>query len=227
MVFKRPSNGSKGGSRMTEKTITYVGGFWSTNIGNSFFDLPLVHLLEKACPSYRVVFSDEQPGNRWKEIGGNPINSLDYLKYLNSEYIAISGCLLTKDFPRLWGTTFKELFKRKIKLLLISTGGAAYDKKETDVCRKFLARYPPYLLVSRDEHTYNHFNDLAEHSYNGIDCAFYLPEIFQPFKTNLGDYIVLNFDGSVNHPLMKKMSALTGIENEPDFKIGKSSRRHE
>ena len=211
----------------TKKIITYAGGFWSTNIGNSFFDLGTIHLLKEACPSFRVVFCDEQPGNHWRESGENPKNSLSYLKYLNSEYIVISGSLLTKNFPKLWGPTFENLFKKGVKLLLISVGCSAYNKEEIDICRKFLAKYPPHILISRDEYTYDHFKDLAKYSYNGIDCAFYVSNIFQSFKTDLDNYIVLNFDGTVHLPLISKLVAFAGIENEPTFKRGNIDKRYD
>jgi len=206
------------------KTITYCGGFWSTNIGNSFFDLGIIHLLEKACPNDRVIFCDEQPGNYWTDSGCNPINSLNYLNYIDSEYVAIAGPLLNKDFPKLWGNTFEIFSKKRIKIILISVGCSAYTKDELEICRSFLKKYPLYALVSRDEYTYTNYKDLATHSYNGICCAFYAPDIFQTQKTNIGRYVVLNFDGSHFPPLVDKVIALAGMENEPMFELGKSGK---
>jgi len=206
------------------KIITYCGGFWSTNIGNSFFDLGIIHLLEKACPNDRIVFCDEQPGNYWTESGTNPQNALNYIDSINSEYLAIAGPLLNKDFPKLWGDTFEKLFKKGVKLLLISVGCSAYTEEELDICRKFLKKYPPHMLISRDEYTYNNFKDLATHSYNGICCAFYIPDVYQSYKTDLDKYIVLNFDGSPLPPLVDKIVALAGMENEPTFEFGNGGK---
>ena len=208
------------------KTIVYSGGFWSTNIGNSFFDIAIVDLLKKACPTHRVAFCDEQPGNYWVESGGNPKNSLGYIDYLDSECIAIAGPLLNKNFPKLWGHTFEKLSARGTKILLISVGCSAYTEEELEICRDFLAEYPPYMLLSRDEYTYNHFKDLSEYSYNGICCAFHIPDAHQPVKSKLGNYIVLNFDGNHLPPLVNKLVAFAGLENEPTFEIGVSNKSH-
>jgi hypothetical protein len=36
--------------------IGYIGGFWATNIGNSFYDLGVLHLLEKLYGKENVYF---------------------------------------------------------------------------------------------------------------------------------------------------------------------------
>lgn len=204
---------------MGEKSITYCGGFWSTNIGNSFFDLGIVHLLEKVCPDTKVTFCDEQPGNYWKQSGKNPKKSLEYIKYIDSDYIVIAGPLINKDLPLLWGDTFEVLQKRGIKILLLSAGCSVYTKDELEICRSFLKKYPPHVLMSRDEYTYDNFKDLATHAYNGICCAFYIPDFYKTTTTTLENYLVLNFDGNSLPPILDKLIASAGIESEPMFNV--------
>ena len=73
-------------------------------------------------------------------------------------------------------------------------GGSDYSKGEIDRFRKFFNEIKPYAFISRDEETFKNYEDLAEHSYNGIDCGFFLKDYFKPARLDLPRYIVLNFD---------------------------------
>jgi hypothetical protein len=76
----------------------------------------------------------------------------------------------------------------------IGSGLFEYSQAEIQVCREFLKENPPFLFMARDSETYRHFSELAEHSYDGIDCAFFLPQAFTPTGLGLPPYIALNFD---------------------------------
>lgn len=208
---------------MEKRSITYCGGFWSTNIGNSFFDLAIYHILQKVCPDAKVTFCDEQPGNYWVQSGKNPVNSLDFIKHIDSEYVVIAGPLLGKDLPFLWEDAFEELYRRGVKILLLSAGCISYTKEELDICRSFLKKYPPHVLMTRDQYTYDNFKDLATHSYNGICCAFYIPDFYTTTNTTLGNYVVLNFDGKGVPPRVGKLFSILGLESEPSFNSGKNT----
>ncbi|WP_407282789.1 polysaccharide pyruvyl transferase family protein [Methanolobus sp. WCC1] len=202
---------------MDERTITYFGGFWSTNVGNSFYDLAIINLLKKAAPDYNVIFCDDQPGNYWRETGTNPKNSLKYIGNVNSEYVAISGPLLNKNFPLIWEKAFEKYSEKGIKILLISAGCSAYTDEEVEMCRAFLSKYPPHMLLSRDEFTYNNFSDLALHAYNGICCAFFIADFFPSYNTSLDAYITFNFDASKLPPFLLYVINLLGMSNEPNL----------
>ena len=52
----------------------------------------------------------------------------------------------------------------------------------------------PYAFISRDHEAFKNYHDLSEHSYDGIDAAFFLNDYFKPPKLQLPEYVVLNFD---------------------------------
>jgi hypothetical protein len=179
------------------KTFVVPTG-WSPNIGNAFFALGIKYMLEQAVPNAQVIlFSDQAaylnmlPGRHYRK---EPHNSLHYLDHIRPDYIVLSGSVLTKQFPEIWQTTLEVLYRSGVKVLLISVGGYDYDYNEISCCRKLLEKYAPYVFISRDRETYRNFGDLASYSYNGIDGACFIPEIFKPIKTDLPPYIVLNFD---------------------------------
>ena len=45
-----------------------------------------------------------------------------------------------------------------------------------------------------NKEAYNHYKDLADHVYNGIDAAFFLGDFFKPPKLELPEFVVLCFD---------------------------------
>lgn len=192
---------------MPKKSFSYIGGFWSTNIGNSFYNLGCMYLLNQAIPNGEIRFLSDPPGWFWNENRKNPKNALDYIGFLKTDYIIISGPALNKQFKNVWGPTLEKLKHKRTKLILMSIGSLEYTNEEEEICRELLKKVPPYILMSRDEQTYEIYKDLAEYSYNGICGGFYAPEIFHPCETDLGDYIVLNFE-SIPEPVFK-----IGVDN--------------
>jgi hypothetical protein len=171
---------------------------WSTNIGNAFFAEGIKYVLERAIPGCRAFLLTDQaaflnllPGRKYRH---EPRNSLRYLDHIRPDYVVIAGSCLTEQFPRIWGESFRRLYEGGAKVLLIGAGHYDYSAKEIEVCRDLLRQYPPHVFISRDRKTYELFHDVSKHSYDGIDCAYFVPEVFEPVQTDLPPYIVLNFD---------------------------------
>ena len=87
--------------------------------------------------------------------------------------------------------------KKKVRIIINGGGGSNYSDEEVSEFRKFLKKIKPYAFVSRDEHSFENYNDLAEYSLNGIGCAFFIDDYFTPAKLELPKYVIVNFD---NHP---------------------------
>jgi len=184
---------------MSEARNTFVaaGGGWSGNIGNAFFNLGTLHALSEAVPGARIELVSNQAAYwRMLPIGyrGEPRGSLRYLDHLKPDYIVVQGSVLTEDFPRVWRQTFERLCGGGTKVLMIGVGLFDYSEREVSLCRSLLQDYPPYVFVSRDQDTYEHLKDLAEYAHDGIDSAFFLPDVFAPIPTDLPPYMIMNFD---------------------------------
>lgn len=180
------------------KTIAIAAGCWSANIGNSFFNFGARHQLEAAVgDDVRCEFVSDQAAY-WNmfpiHYRQEPKNSLRYNDYLRPDYIVLQGSVLTLQLPRVWEQSLKALTEAGTRILYIGAGMFDYTKEETDVCREFFKRYPPTVFISRDEQTYEGLHDLAEHSYNGLDGAYFLPDVFQPIPHDLPPYVAMNFD---------------------------------
>ena len=179
--------------------VALVAGFWGQNIGNAFFNLGGKWILEQVFRGYRVEFIQDQPGYRtpgyaiWKRQE-NPKNDLGLLKHIEADYLVLQGPMLTVNFRRLWEDTFRRLHEKGTKIILLSAAMFQYTSEEIALNRQFLREYPPYIICTRDSRTYEAFKDCATFTYNGIDSAFFVPEVYEPFHLDIEPFVCVNFD---------------------------------
>jgi len=176
------------------KHITYLGGCWPTNIGNAFIDLGSIQSLKMADPNAVVHFASEMPEWFFYSNRKNFRHSFDLAQTMESDYIVVSGMLLCDEFIRLYEPVISVLIKRGVKFIINGGGGAKYNRKEIENFRNFLKRNSPYAFISRDEHSFENYKDLAKYSYSGLDCGFFVNDYFKPAKLNLAKFVVFNFD---------------------------------
>lgn len=202
------------------KNIGYVGGFWSTNIGNSFFNLGAEYILKRIFPEDNVVMISDQPGywTFWNKKKGNPKNALDFIGACDLDYLVLLGPCLTESFGALWEKSFEKLVAKGTKIAIISAGQMKYTDEEIIVAKRVLRKYPPLVIATRDRKTYENFKDCAENVYCGIDAAFFVSDLYKPVRTSLGKYIVMNFD-KLPEPRLKKVHDNTFSKNKK-IKIG-------
>jgi hypothetical protein len=127
-------------------------------------------------------------------------NFFDISYFLDSDYVIVSGCILTYQIG-LFYYVLKKMKEENIKIILYGVGGSTYSESEIIAVRKILKELEPYALISRDTKAYRNYNDLAEYSYNGIDAAFFISDSYNPPKLSLNDFLVLNFD-KINEPVI-------------------------
>lgn len=175
------------------KTIVVVGGYWSTNIGNSFFQLGAQYILTQVFPNDRIVMLSDQPGF-YNVREGNPKNAFNLLDHVNPDYIVLLGPVLRSEYAKIWHKTLLLLHDRGVKIIFIGAGMMRYNEDEIKCCRSLLRETPPFIFATRDKDTYHKFADLALNSYDGIDPAFFVSDVFTPIPINFNNYIIFNFD---------------------------------
>ncbi|MEX0873331.1 MAG: polysaccharide pyruvyl transferase family protein [Actinomycetota bacterium] len=181
-------------------SIVLAAGFWGQNIGNAFINLGGRWIVEKAFPSARVGFVQDQPGYKTfnNQRKGNPTNAFDWLANVDADVLVLQGALLTRGFPNLWRKSFDALRERRVKVVLLGVSFSTYTRVEVHRVREFLESYPPSVLVARDAPTYERIRDLVSASYLGLDSAFALSHAYAPLPMALSEpYVVLTFD---HHP---------------------------
>ncbi|MFX0097674.1 MAG: polysaccharide pyruvyl transferase family protein [Candidatus Hodarchaeota archaeon] len=131
-----------------------------------------------------------------KQLSGREYveNCFDLINAMKLDYAVVSGMVFCEEFIKLFGSIFGKLKKNKVKIIINGGGGLYYSDEEIYRFRKFLERIDPYAIISRDEQTFRSYKDLAEYSFNGIDCAFFINNWFTPARLVLPRYVILNFD---------------------------------
>lgn len=181
--------------------VALVAGGWGQNIGNAFFNIGGRWVLDQIFGPEQVAYIQDQPGYRTfnRKEKGNPRNDLGILKHLALDYLVLQGPVLSTYLAPLWEETFKALMSRGTKIVFLSAAFFRYSSTEKAAVAEFLQRYRPFLISTRDAHTYNEIlsMNLNIPLYNGIDSAFFVPRAFCPLVMEIDSYYVFNFDRQI------------------------------
>jgi hypothetical protein len=69
-----------------------------------------------------------------------------------------------------------------------------YGEEFVERARQWIGELNPYVLTTRDEFTYRCLADLGDYTFNGIDAAFFVSDLYDPATLDIEDYVVFNFD---------------------------------
>ena len=196
-----------------KKTIMLWGGNWFRNIGDAFVDLGSVYTLNQASKSNVILSSTVPSGvlsrgylSYHEQILSGAIidktsNLLDVRGIVNSDYNVISGAILSESWlKRCFFDKKLQLGEKDTKIIINGGGGVLYSRKEFETVRDYLSKMNLYAFISRDEKIFKEYKDIAEHSFNGIDCAFFVSDCFNPPTLSISDYITFTFDKIKKEP---------------------------
>ncbi len=204
---------------LKQPRILYYGAGWSTNIGNAFIDLGAMAILKAAIPGVQIAFASEMPRwlfthaqtqkglakkqnicFRWRACNeaAKPAgdNALDIGGITKCDMVVFAGMAMCEEFMKINGPTILALAKRGVLVLLLGTGALAYTETEQKLYGAFLEKVKPVAFVSRDSRSFELFRKFVPNSFDGIDCAFFLPDAYFPFEVTLPPYIVAAFDNT-------------------------------
>jgi len=175
-----------------------VSGHWGQNIGNAFFNIGGKWILEQVFGAGEVDFIQDQPGYRTfhDPAKGNPKHDVEYLQYLDIDYIVLQGPVLMSGTLEVWDKTLTALHARGTQLILLGAAFFKFRDVEFDATRRFLTKFRPHLISTRDPQSYDVLKswDLGVPLYNGLDSAFFAPKVYRPFATTGVNYYTFNFD---------------------------------
>lgn len=187
---------------MIDKKVAYIGGCWSTNVGNAFFNLGADFVLKKVFGNENVNMVMDQsaftPG--WTRKKGNIPWAVNYWEHLNVDYVCLLGPILSEAFLAIWKPTLDVLKERGIKYMILSAGMMKYNVNVISEIKEYFEDNPPYVITTRDRETYEMFKNDVPRIYDGICFAFFVPDYYKPFTNNFGDIMAINFD-KIDEPL--------------------------
>lgn len=174
---------------MTNIKVGYIGGFWATNIGNSFYNIGALFLLRKIYGDENVFFIPDPPQWHWNGVD----NDYKLLSNLDLDLFIVSGPCLNAGLIKVYKGIFDDLKSKGKKIAFVSAGASNYDDKEVIVVAEFLNNYDVQFLATRDELTYNLYkNHLKTNVYNGVCTSMFLNDAVD-IPVIDDDYVVFNF----------------------------------
>lgn len=197
--------------------IGYIGGFWATNIGNSFYNLGALYLLKKIFDEKNVYFVPDPPGWMW-----NVENNYDFISKIKLDLVFISGPCLNYKIVSVYKPIFEAFKKNNIKIAFISVGASKYTKDESEFVQNFLNEYNVNYMFTRDEETYNLYKECSFPVYNGLCTSMFLNDATSVIPIQESEkYNVMNFSFS-HEPIIEEVKNNYIIKKRKLFKFQKS-----
>jgi hypothetical protein len=169
--------------------IGYIGGFWSTNIGNAFYNLGALWLLKKVFGENNIYFIPDPPQVYWSSLE----DDYDLIPKLGLDLVIISGPIFGFNLELIYGKRFDEITRNGGSIGFVSVGAVLYSEKEADSVSTFLNKYNVSFVFTRDSETYNLYaKKLNTNVFDGLCASMFLNDAFVPVDVN-DDYVVFNF----------------------------------
>ena len=122
------------------------------------------------------------------------------------DYLVIPGCVLTIHFFKIYMKFLENKVKQGCKLIFIGTSGNYYTDDEISYVSECLSKLHPYAIMTRDRKAFDLYNKYTEHSYNGIDNAFFVNRLDIPrMQSDLDPYVVVNLELQNNEDKKNKL----------------------
>lgn len=176
-------------------------GYWSTNIGNSFFQLGEEFLLKKVFPNAYIYPVADEPGYI-NPVKGNPGNAFNPVVHQKLNYAVVLGPFIRPEISKIILPTLRQLKKQGTKILAMGVGMMDYREDTIKKSREILQEIDPDIFITRDRETFEAFCNHTRNPYDGIDLGFFSSDLYTGSGVN-GKYIVLNFD-QLPEPLIRE-----------------------
>ena len=187
--------------------IVHNGGGWILNIGNAFIDLGSMHSLKQASDDVDIHLSsvfgrwmshhiESGISNRLLNRYPDVQNAYDIRRSFDADYVIQAGACLSEHWFKTYGQSLVNGKEGGADIIIYGAGASEnnYSEEAITKTRDWLKQLEPYAFISRDQQSYEAFADIAEHSYNGIDCGFFVADAFDPAPFDEDEYVAVNFD---------------------------------
>lgn len=192
--------------------VGYIGGFWCTNIGNSFYNLGALHLLKDVLGDRNVYFIPDPPQEYWQ----SNLKNYDLISKLDLDLFVITGPSFNSAFRRVYQNIFSFLSQRKKKIAFLSVGASEYSPEEADDVASFLKDQDVLFTITRDEETYELYrNRIMCPVYNGLCTSMFLNDAVQVPRLD-DEYYVMNFS-LLHEPMISLNNSKCVIQKKRAF----------
>lgn len=190
--------------------VGYIGGFWATNIGNSFYNIGMLWLLRSVLGEKNVHFIPDPPQVNWPRLRSD----YSLIDKLEIDLYIISGPILGYAVEQIYSHIFDRISENGGKIGFISAGAVDYTEDEANFVATFLNKYNVSFVFTRDSETYNLLkNKLVTYVYDGLCTSMFLNDAIAPPKVK-EDYVVTNFP-YWHEPVIKTIDSQWLVEKRP------------
>jgi hypothetical protein len=192
----------------------FIGGFWSRNIGNSFYNIGTEIFLKKIGVE-NVFFIPDPP--QWEHPELN--SDLDIIGLLDVDVVILTGPCLNLRLHSIYSRIFDKLKQRGVPFGFLSAGMSLYDEGEARFVADFLQEYCPKFLFTRDLRTYEL---LGRHGLrdirDGICLSFYLSDLAGGLPSlATPPYALLGFDEAEPVLAGSRLEGFSTLAKESSF----------
>ena len=175
--------------------IGVITGYWSTNVGNAFFQLGAQHALRQVFPNANI-FPVPDAAGYLRPASDNPRNSFDLLGELEMDYLVILGPFIRPEFEIILAPALRKLAQKGTQFLAMGVGMMSYDNTTIGSAIRIIQDLPFRLLVTRDTPTYEAFHACFPASLDGVDVAFFVSDVWPESQRlkRAKPYLAFNFD---------------------------------
>ena len=198
--------------------IIYWNNCWFTNVGEAFIDIGGMELTKQifsgaqiGCLSpmshYYVDNVQMSPREIIKKHFSKSNESVFQIEdYLSADYVILAGMFATKEYLELNKGTkimIEKLLAKGSKIIFWGLGGLEYNNEEISSFSRYLEKINPTLVVTRDKETFDNYKNVAN-CISGIDCAFWINDVFNPKGFADSSYDVVAFNRSEEPSFFQK-----------------------
>ena len=196
--------------------VLYFNNWLFTNVGEAFIDIGGMELTKRMFPNAQIacisgmsnyyirmvketfherirdIKKDFRNIKRKQEKAELPVGQMD--DYLDADYVILPGMMATCGFLDAKERQMVDnLRARGCKLIFLGLGGFDYEGEEVYRFSNYLEETKPEFVVTRDIATYDNYKNVAN-CINGIDCAFWTKDVFNPagFQNSIYDVVTFN-----------------------------------
>ncbi|WP_222912794.1 polysaccharide pyruvyl transferase family protein [Natrinema sp. SYSU A 869] len=191
---------------------------WIANIGNGFIDKGARAAIERAFPDAEIIEASGHPnlvggrktkgllpnvfsgrdesayGELYRHSSHTPLqNTVNIGELVDVDIAVLPGCILYEHVLEKYYPVFEKLVEDDTPLVLLGAGGGDYDRETQRYVKQFINEVEPAGLITRDRDAYESYSDDVPHAHDGIDCAFFINEWYDP-PTATDEYDVATFD---------------------------------
>jgi len=105
----------------------------------------------------------------------------------------LPGCVLYDHGIGTYWKTLQRLNESGVPIILLGAGGGDYDSETNNQVTNYLGELNIGGLITRDSTAYDCYADWIENTHDGIDCAFFIDEWYEPPTSNR-EFVAATFD---------------------------------